>query len=418
MNRGRAGEVSILSQYKIRVKTYRKRVENVKGELQKRNLDALILMNSANIAYMSGFFHVSTERPIQLLIPVEGDLTLIVPKLEEDQSKEVVPWIEDIVVPYYDTPGVSNYLIQIANAFKERGLDNKQLGIDGISVAWGGPIAEKFEKELPGTAFISAGDIILEMRLIKGAEELNLIRESLKWSHLAMAILHEYIEPGANPSEIAIQASYEATCAMLRAFGPDYGRWRLPTEWGPFTVSASLRCVGPWYFPHWMNQLPPPGWTLKAGSVVKIDGGCQIGGYHIEQSRQLFLGEPLEKHKKRFTVHLNAKLAAFEAIKPGATCSDVDSACNRVIKQAGMGDWLKHHTGHGLGLQEHDPPWIDEGDDTVLRPGMVFSIEPGLFLKEEDMVYHNHESVVVTEDGYGEWLSTFPRDLDSCTITV
>ncbi len=293
-----------------------------------------------------------------------------------------------------------------------------KLGIDGISLPWGGPIADKFKKELPETTFISAGDIILDMRLIKDAEELNMMRESYKWGHLAMSTLYDFIEPGASPYEIALQASYEATSAMLRAYGPDYGRWRLPTEWGLLTVNVSLRCVGPWYFPHWMNHLPSPGWSLQTGGFLKIGGSCRVGGYHIEQSRQIFLGEPLEKHQKRFTVHLNAKLAAFEAIKPGAKCSDIDRACNKVIKDAGMGQWLKHHTGHGLGLQGHEAPWIDEGDDMVLRPGMVFSIEPGLFLKEENMLYHNHETVVVTEDGYGEWLSTFPRDLDSCTIQV
>jgi Xaa-Pro aminopeptidase len=97
------------------------------------------------------------------------------------------------------------------------------------------------------------------------------------------------------------------------------------------------------------------------------------------------------QHKKRFNVQLKSKLVAFDAIKPGAKCSDIDRACNKVIRDAGMGDWLKHHTGHGIGLQGHEPPWIDEGDDTVLQPGMVFSIEPGLFLKEENLVYHNHE---------------------------
>jgi len=124
------------------------------------------------------------------------------------------------------------------------------------------------------------------------------------------------------------------------------------------------------------------------------------------------------QHKKRFNVQLKSKLVAFDAIKPGAKCSDIDRACNKVIRDAGMGDWLKHHTGHGIGLQGHEPPWIDEGDDTVLQPGMVFSIEPGLFLKEENLVYHNHETVVVTEDGYGEWLSTYPRDLEYAIVKV
>jgi len=380
-----------MHKYKISLKNYKKRIEKVKGELQKRDLDALVLMSTTNIAYLTGFFHVSTERPIQLIIPAEGDLTLIIPKLEEDQSEVIVPWIKDKVVPYFDTPGVPYYLTEIAKVFKDRGLDNKKLGIDGISVAYGGPISDKFRKELPDATFVGANDIILDMRLIKDDEEINLMRETAKWGHLAMAILHDYIEPGANPMEIAIKAADEATSAMLRTFGPDYGRMRPPTERGLFTVNPSIRCVEPWYFPHWMNQLPPPKFRLKEGGIVKISGGCSIGGYHIEHSRQLFIGEPLEKHKKRFNVQLKSKLVAFDAIKPGAKCSDIDRACNKVIRDAGMGDWLKHHTGHGIGLQGHEPPWIDEGDDTVLQPGMVFSIEPGLFLKEENLVYHNHE---------------------------
>lgn len=406
-----------MSRFKVSVKTHKKRIEKVKEELQKRGLDALVLMNASNIAYTTGFFHVSTERPIELIIPVEGDLSLLVPGLEEDQSKYIVPWIKDVEAPYLDTPGVPNYVTQIAKAFKERGLGDKKLGTDGISVVYGGPIAEKFGKELPGAEFAYAGDIVLDMRLIKDEEELNLMRQSAVWTHLAMEILHDSIEPGLHPTELRVKASLEATFAMLRALGPEYARSRLPTDRGFFTASASIR-VGPrWYFPHWMYLPPPPNRKLKVGDVIKIGGGCSIGGYHIEHSRMMFLGEPEEKHKKRFNVQLEAKLAAFEAVKPGVKICEVDKACNKVFKDAGMDQWLKHHTGHGIGLQGHEAPYVDEGDETVMRPGMVFSIEPGLFLAEEDMMYHNHETVVVTEDGC-EWLSTYPRDLDSCIIKV
>ena len=406
-----------MSRFRVSVKTHKKRIEKVKEELQKRGLDALVLMNPTNIIYMSGYFPIATERPIQLIIPVEGDLSLLIPRLEDAEAEETLPWIKDKVAPYLDTPGVPNYLTQIAKAFKERGLDDKKLGTDGISVKYSGPIAEKFGKELPGAEFVYAGDIVLDMRMIKDEEELNLIRQSATWGHLAMSILHDSIEPGLNPTEVRVKSSLEATQMMLRALGPEYARSVPPTRWGPFLTSATLR-VGPrWYHPHWMYLPPMPSRKFKVGDVIKFGGSCNFGGYSIEHDRMGFIGEPSDKHKKRFNINLKAKMAAFDAVKPGVKICEIDKACNKVFKDAGMDRWIKHHTGHGIGLDGHEAPWVDEGDETIIRTGMVFSIEQGLFLKEEDMMYHNHETVVVTEDGC-EWLSRWGRDLESCIIKV
>lgn len=414
--------VKFMSKYRISVKTYKKRIEKVKEELKERNLDAIVLMNSQNIAYMSGFFHVSTERPIDLIIPVEGEPTLLIPKLEEVQAKEMVPWIEDIEVSYFDTPGMPNFLTKLARAFRDRGLGGKRLGTDGVGWFLDPAIAEKFRKELGRAEFEGAGDLIMNMRIIKSEEELNLMRQCAVWGHLTISLVHDYAAPGLSPYELYVKASQEASNAMLGALGPEgsakaFMANRPPDGYCAFPVHLRLR-VGPrWYYPHWMYFPPQPSRKLMVGDIIKAEGEPAIGGYMIEHSRMMFLGEPEEKHKKRFEVHLKAKLAAFNAVKPGVRACDVDRACNKVFKDAGMSSWLAHHTGHGVGLGEHGHPWIDEGDETILRPGMTFSIEPGLFIKEEDIMYHNHETVVVTEDGC-EWLSTYPRDLESCIIRV
>jgi Xaa-Pro dipeptidase len=408
-----------LVKLKISLETYKKRIEKVREELRKRSLDALLLMDPENIAYMSGFSHTSTERWISLTIPVEGDVWLLVPKLDEDSAKLRMTWIKDICVAYFDTPGVPHYLTDVAKAFKDRGLAGKKIGADrtGLTGArYGITATDVFRKELPGTKIVDIADMILNMRMIKDEEELNLMREAAKWGHLAISLVKQYVKPGLNPMEVVTKASLEATMAQWRALGPEYHPG--VTEWGlapALTVTASIQLQGTGMgLPHGPFPLPDPDRKLKLGEHIRVGGDTCIGGYSIEQSRDMFIGEPTEEQKKYFNIVLNARLAGFEAVKPGVRACDVERAVVKVFKDAGVMQYVKHHTGHGIPM--HGFPWIDEGDETVLKPGMVFSIEPGLFWPPPvDIKYHSHETVAVTEDG-AEWLSYYPRDQESAII--
>lgn len=128
----------------------------------------------------------------------------------------------------------------------------------------------------------------------------------------------------------------------------------------------------------------------------------------------MIVGEPSEKQKKYFEIMVNSQDAALETFKPGIKCSEVDKAANRVLKEAGCSEYMRHHTGHGLGMEGHEPPFLDLGSDVTMRPGMVFSCEPGIYIPGFAGFRHS-DTVLITEDG-SEQITYYPRDLESMTI--
>ncbi len=155
---------------------------------------------------------------------------------------------------------------------------------------------------------------------------------------------------------------------------------------------------------------------IREGDVVVTGAGADIGGYSSELERTMIIGQPTEKQRRYFEVMLKAQDAGLKAFKPGAKCSDVDKASRKVIEKAGYEALIRHHTGHGLGLEGHEPPWLDIGDDTIMKPGMVFSCEPGIY-KPGYAGFRHSDTVVITEDG-SEILTYYPRDLESLTIST
>ena len=151
---------------------------------------------------------------------------------------------------------------------------------------------------------------------------------------------------------------------------------------------------------------------IKDGDVLVTGAGADIGGYGSELERTMIVGQPTAKMEKMFKVMCRAQEA--DALKPGNTCADVDRASNKVIKDAGYWGLVKHHTGHGLGLLGHEPPYLDQGNDQPLEPGMVLSIEPGIYELGYGGFRHS-DTLAVTEDGC-EWLTYYPRDIESLTI--
>lgn len=387
---------------------YEKRIEKIRNILVRKKLDALYLTSGTSFFYLTGYSYITTERPAALIIPVEGEITFMGPLLETDHIPLKTKLIKNIKT-YPDYPGEKHPIDHFAAFLKELKLDRKRIGIDnpaGAAGIWGyrGP---PLKKKLPKTKFVDAKDIVPEMRLMKSKEEIELMKESGKWANLAHALLQEYIEPGLWDVDVALTASYEASMIMKKALGPDYEPLR---EFRP--VGAGFRGqVGS------MSAIPHSMSTKKMiveGDVVVTGAGADVGGYSCELERTMIVGKPTVKQKKYFGVMVQAQKAALEAFGPGKKCSDVDKAATRVIQKAGYGELLRHHTGHGLGLDGHEPPWLDVGDDTVIKPGMVFSCEPGIY--EPGFAGFRHsDTVVITEEG-AEVITYYPRDLESLTI--
>jgi len=400
-----------MAKISISEKEYVKRIKNVKDELVKRKLDALYLTNGTSFLYLTGYSYIQTERPAALIIPLEGEITFMGPHLEKDHIPLKTTLIKNIKT-YPDYPGEKHPINHFAAFLRELGLEKKKIGIDnpaGAAETWGykGP---KVTEKLPKAEFVEAKDIVPNMRIIKSKEEIELLRESAKWANLAHTLLQEYTKPGLGDVDIALGASYEASMIMKKTLGPEYEQCK--RERSP--ASAGFRGqVGPMSaIPHSISIKR----KIREGDVVVTGAGADIGGYSSELERTMIIGEPTEKQRRYFEVMLKAQDAGLKAFKPGTKCSDVDKASRKVIEKAGYEALIRHHTGHGLGLEGHEPPWLDIGDDTIMKPGMVFSCEPGMY-KPGYAGFRHSDTVVITEDG-SEILTYYPRDLESLTIST
>ena len=395
--------------FSLSEREYERRVEKVRKVLRRRRLDALYLTNSTSIFYLTGYSFITTERPAALIIPLDGKITFMGPLLEEDHVPLKTRIIEDVKT-YVDYPGEKHPIDYFADFLKEMKLANKRIGIDnkaGAAGIWGyrGP---PITKKLRGAKFVDMKDLVPSMRLIKSEEEITLIRESAKWANLAHSLLQEYTEEGLWDVEVALAATYEASTIMKKTLGPEYEPLRRSVP-----VSAGFRGqVGE------MSAIPHSMATkrvIRKGDVVVTGASADVGGYSCELERTMIVGKPTAKQKRYFNVMVKAQEAAFNTFKPGVKCSEIDKATIRVFKKAGLMHLVKHHSGHGLGLEGHEPPWLDIGNDEPLKAGMVVSCEPGIY--ETGFAGFRHsDTVLITEDG-AEIITYYPRDLDSLTIT-
>jgi Xaa-Pro dipeptidase len=140
-----------------------------------------------------------------------------------------------------------------------------------------------------------------------------------------------------------------------------------------------------------------------------------VSGYGAELERTMIVGEPTGEQEKYFKLMLEARRVALENIRPGARCSDVDRAVRKFFKEKGLEKHWRHHVGHGIGLEYHEAPFLDIGDNTELKPGMALTVEPGIYVEGLGGFRHS-DTILVTEDGY-EKLTNYPEELEELIIT-
>jgi Xaa-Pro dipeptidase len=397
-----------LPKLRISWKEYGRRLEKVREMMAEKGYDAVLVTNGVNIFYLSHFHHSVTERPAALVVPSEGNLAFLGPLLEVDHLKHQTPLVPEVHT-YLDYPGETHPIELFAEWLTDMGYGKAKIGADNPAGAAGGmgydgpPLSEK----MPDATFEKLGRFFWDMRLVKSEEEIALIRESAKWGNLAHMYLQEFTAPGLWDAELALMASLEATSIMKKALGPEY-----ETTKGTRAASAGFRGqVG------WKSAMPhchSIDRVIQDGDVLVTGAGSDVGGYGSELERTMIVGEPTEKQRRYFDVMVRAQEASIEALKPGNTCSDVDKASREVIIDAGYEALMRHHTGHGIGLQGHEPPFLDMGNPLVLEPGMVVSIEPGIYELGYAGFRHS-DTAVITEDGH-ELITYYPRDIDSLTI--
>ena len=245
---------------------------------------------------------------------------------------------------------------------------------------------------------------------VKSEAELALIRESSKWGNLAHRLLQQYTRVGLTETEVTQRASDEATTAMLQTLGPLY-RGQNPHIRGAHAGYRGQIGRGS-AIPHALaNNV-----VFQAGDVLVTGASAAMWGYLSELERTMVIGEPTDEQRRMFDHMVALQDIAFEAIKPGARCSDVDRAVRAYFDEHDLMPYWRHHTGHAIGLRYHEGPFLDTGDDTEIVPGMVFTVEPGLYSPELGGFRHS-DTAVVTDDGI-ELVTYYPRDLESLTLPV
>lgn len=385
------------------------RRDRVRAELRRRGLVALVQFGALRTFYLTGFAHSTTERPIALIIPVDGDVAALLPHLEEEHVQERIPAITRLAV-YPEYPDHKHPMLWLKDLLTDMGLADKPLGIDadGAPAAYGyrGPALSAV---VPDARLENLREWLDELRVTKSPAEIQLIRECVALGNIVVRLIQDRVRPGDDEISVSLKAMADASAEALRLLGPafrGYDNGSIPVR-GGFVGGAKTA------LPHPIDDATP----LKAGDVLIAWGSGQLGGARSELERTMILGHPTDRQRWFFEHMLQAQQTGLDAIRPGIPCSAVNDAVLTYLRKHDLIPYVRHHTGHGKGgLEVHEPPYLDSGDHTILEPGMCFSCEPGLYVPGLGGFRHS-ETVVVTEAGR-EVLTNYPRDLDSLVIAT
>lgn len=344
--------------------------------------DAIAIVPGANMHYFTGLdFHLS-ERPIIALF-TQTDTAFIIPQLEVPQLTRQ-PDLEPRLFVWTDAEGYEGAFNAAVEAL---GLRGGLLGVDEANMRVFEWLA--FEQADPTLRLRSLGQALRGIRSHKTADEVAAMQQAITLSEAALEKLVAWVTPGKTEREIAAQL--DALLVEAGSQGLAFG---------------SLVQTGP------NSALPHGGVTDRAvgvGEFLLIDFGGRYAHYPADITRTFCVGAPSEDMRRIYDAVLRANRAALAVTRPGVPCGAVDQAARAVIEEAGYGEYFIHRTGHGLGLEGHELPQVAPGVEDVLEEGMVFTIEPGVYVPGVGGV-RIEDDVLVTADGARE-LTSFPREL-------
>ena len=384
-----------------------RRCDALRAQAHAEDLAGVVLFDPTYVLYYSGFAFVPTERPIAFVLGSDGTRALVVPRLELEHAESRSTL--DRVDHYLEYPGDPRAEEVLAKTLHDLGLTGT-IGADQDGYPWILGYRGPTLSELAGATVTRVAGWIESQMAIKSEAEVALIRESVRWGNLAHRLLQRYTHVGATETEVSQRASDEATFAMLDAIGEIY------RAQSPFSNGAHAGYRGQIGRNAAIPHALAGNLVFEQGDVLVTGASAPVWGYLSELERTMFVGEPTGEQERMFAHMLALQDLAFEAIRPGARCRDVDEAVRAYFEQHGLWPHWRHHTGHAIGLRYHEGPFLDSGDGTEIRPGMVFTVEPGLYSPELGGFRHS-DTVLVTESGT-EILTYYPRDLASLIIPV
>ncbi|MGH8928026.1 MAG: M24 family metallopeptidase [Acidimicrobiia bacterium] len=350
------------------------RIEAVRRLMADNQVDALLLSIGADLPYFTGYEAMALERLTMLVVETKSDPVLVVPQLEAPRVKpgpfEMHPWSET-----EDPLGIVSDLC--------KGSESIAIGHQTWSSFLLG-----LQERLPEARFRSATSLTKILRMRKDPEEIDRLRIAGAGVDRVVGRLAEIPFSGRTERDLARQVS-----ALTLEEAHDQSLFWIVAS-GPNSAS-----------PHH----EPGDRVIEPGDLVVVDFGGKHRGYCSDSTRTFSVGEPTTKQEEVHAVVLEAQHAATAAVCPGVGATEIDRAARAVIEDAGYGPYFIHRTGHGIGLEGHEHPYLVEGNHELLGPGMCFSIEPGIYLPGEFGV--RLEDIVTVTDSGVEVLNNSPRQL-------
>lgn len=366
------------------------------------HVDAIALFDEQFVQYYTGFVYHPTERPIGVVLLRGGERVLLVPRLEKEHAEETASFERLLVYPEY--PGETHPMRLLADHLRDSGVRRVGADHDGYPVVAGYrpyPLSSELGVELVSPA-------IDRQMSLKSDAELALIRESAYWGGVAHRLLQEYTRVGTRETEVVGAACGDATTRMRDWRG---GAYRQLNRWINGALAIYRGQIGP-------NSALPHALTNDAvfseGDTLVTGAAADAHGYLSELERTMFVGQPSAEQRRFFAHMLDLQDISFEAIRPGATGADVDRAVRAYYEREDLWPYWRHHVGHGLGQRIHESPFLDVGDETVLEPGMVLSVEPGLYVPGLGGFRHS-DTVLVTDVGC-ELITDYPRGFNDLIV--
>lgn len=331
-------------------------------DFTEQQIEAFLVTGSANVRYLTGF----TGSNGAVLVQAGGAVFFTDPRYDIQSAQEVACKIE-VVRRGPLLPAVAKYAAR--RQIRALGFERDHFSYQQYEV---------LTAALPRTRLKAVDDVVQRQRMVKTADELAAIRRSVMTNSAAFDRAIRKLRPGIRESELAAEIEYQMR--RLGADGPSFDT----------IVAAGKRSALPHAHPTFR--------AIGADELVLIDMGSSQDGYASDMTRMLHLGRVPRRTQQMYRAVLEAQLAGVDAVRAGVTAGQVDRAARQVLKKHGLDDAFTHSTGHGLGLEIHEPPRLGKADKTRLEAGMAITIEPGAYIEDYGGI-RIEDTVVVTAAG-------------------
>lgn len=348
--------------------------------MRSSNVDALFIGNSSDLEYLTGMSSYTCERFKALVVLEDRRYFYISPELYYEETREALGKDTDIFV-WDDSEG---FLTAIEEAGRKYALNKRVIGVnDGIRA-----VDLLDIKDLLDVEFVNGSPITQELRIIKTEEEKDCLRRAAQIADETAGEIVKFIRPKLTEKEISDKIT------------------ALFAERGAGLAFESIVASGPnTSRPHYNGCSR----IIEEKDIIILDFGCKYKGFCSDISRTVFIGEPSEEQINIYNIVLEANRKAEAYAKMGVTAEEIDLAARNIIRDAGYGQYFLNRTGHGIGSAVHEGPYIRENNKEVIRDGMAFSVEPGIYMAGRYGM--RVEDIVLINDGKAEVLNKFTKEM-------